>query len=220
MDTSNKHLVLTAYHEAGHAVARVVGARARGFQPKCFEAIEIYEVPQASDCKDVAGEISGLVEGIGPITFETKRHHHEWLRWDIIDSIAGPASEGLFTLIEKLDLEQGEEAADAIFALRMNLTEWLESSTYAGGCDSYQAIKQLAELQRLNCDVPSRESLIEEAIDMVANNWGAVSSLAEAVLKYRRLEYEAALPIILSGLGHGLAERSTYPAPIFTKTRE
>jgi hypothetical protein len=96
----------------------------------------------------------------------------------------------------------------------------LESSTYAGNCDSYQAIKQLAELQQFGCDVPSRESLIEEALSTVANNWCAVSNLAEALLEYRRLDYEAALPIILSGLGHGLAERSTYPASIFTKTRE
>jgi hypothetical protein len=151
-----------------------------------------------------------MVEGVGRIVFDSSSDLCRFLEWDIVDSLAGPAAEQLSFYIREAETE--DDLEDARLGAHLALHSWLENAISTGAmeqseqfADSAHAIAQHQRLQSLSADCPSLESFINLACDTIADNWGAVETLAGTLIEHRRLTYAEAFPIIEAGLGRTLA---------------
>ncbi|MEX0407957.1 hypothetical protein ABGN05_20060 [Aquibium sp. LZ166] len=196
-----------AHHEAGHAVAKIVGGRVL-FGEGHFTSVGIrpgaggLHTDRGGNSLDLLGFVAGPaffnLHGLtAPIKFPDDRfrlHLRTCAVWEIIDSLAGPFAEAAFL---------GDRDPWVMSASAFDLRGW-DSSDYNIAESAYASLRHLTPRR------PRWGTLYYRTAGLVLNNWTAIEALAVRLLNKHELEFDEVLEIVAPHLSPTSA--ATLPA--------
>lgn len=172
---------VTAYHEAGHALACLR-------QGLTFDRIVLHD--------EKTNGAFGAIE-VSPASADTL----DGIRADLLAILAGPAAEALQLVIASNPGSE-HEFEDYVSGASLHLRNWWRCSL--GPIDGqpgqtppeiFRAVDRIGALQ-LAGDPTADHAWIEQALQLVADSWPAVGQLAQALIERRTLSIEDARRIV------------------------
>ena len=187
------HWPITARHEAGHAVAKIVKYREAGWNRKSFDLVQIRPgaIGPYIDDRGRSSDCLGSVEGpsdwnpgllttglLRKVTPPFEGVFQVQMNIEVISSLAGPFAQAR---------AMGENTKKFVPAYAL----------FNGGCDEdYKRVEATISDMRAMTRRGSLKKFEGETYDLVKRYWEAINALGEALLQRHVMEYDDAFAVV------------------------